>query len=313
MGIYQLKVLKQKDPHSCGYHSFHNAYNIMKASLGKNAEYSLLYLNKIINVTSEHSRRFRIRRFFKVKDSKSQLSFLTALHYKKFLMERMHMKYLVKKFNESVAIGGLASLSALSELNFSSLKNSMLDKANALKLQTIFDQFQQLDNCSHAFLIGLSNHWATLFVNKVTFNVFNETIGRFEKQTSIEYFYLDSRNDPILTPTEEDFKRLIKAYYDMKERVAGWPVDYRPWREQTYLQSLKDSGWIIDMLYQGINGKINFLSYYLDLIVEGILEKFHTYVPYQEDSNIDLLMSLLGYLESMKQIFYFLFLIFFFF
>lgn len=244
-----------------------------------------------MSATSEHSRRYRVRHFFQSEQGFNNNS---------FLMERMHMTHLIKKFGEAQDVGGLASMISLPEVNHIALKNSMLGKDQAWNLQQVFDRFRERQVYSHAFLIGLSNHWAALLANKTT-----EVIDGKPKAT-IEMFYLDSRNDPVVTKDHEFFSNLVKAYYDKKEKNGV--VAHRKWREMIYIQSLKDSEWIIHMLHQGIHGKIHFLTFYVDLIVEGSIEKFDSFVtfPYQEDPTKDLFMLLLSYLESMHSCLYLL-------
>lgn len=135
----------------------------------------------------------------------------------------------------------------------------------AKALQKCFEKFH-VDSghhsFSHAFLVGVANHWVTIIVNKIG--------------DKLEMFLLDSRNRPILNANQQQLKSIATNYYDSRER-QGDVIDHRPWREQMLVMSMEDTQFAVDTIWRCCCGQTSFLAIYSNLIIQPVLEGYEDY------------------------------------
>jgi len=185
--IYQLDVLKQVDPYSCGYYSFNNAYLVLQACLAKEEDIARVFLKKIKNSTIYSMHFHKMVRLLKQKATlEGNKSYpWTHKHLELGVMERPYMIYLVDEHEAAIKVGGRDIFTCLPDLGFYSLRNSIMEPWQMHDLQEVFEIFHSRPNYSHAFLIGITNHWATVVANQV--------------DHQLELLYLDSRNEYIFS------------------------------------------------------------------------------------------------------------------
>lgn len=196
--IYQVAVLTQRDPVSCGYHTFHNAYTTLKGELGV-AVVEANYHSATLATNRGHEEHFlrqlrdpavyqhRKQRMIKALAARVAVSDgcypWTEKDLAAGVMERPYMKHLVETFPLSLELGGPSSFISVPDCCKvsctvdhliccqNSLKNFIMSTDHMHELQTVFDRFQQRSHYSHAFLIGMTNHWAAVVANKVNDHV----------------------------------------------------------------------------------------------------------------------------------------------
>ncbi len=95
------------------------------------------------------------------------------------------------------------------------------------RLDEVFTNFKKQKIYTHAFIIGVTNHWITLIGNK--------------SEKGIELVLLDSRNTDFINLSTEEMQKLITQHYDERERLTGKKIEHRPWREKTYMVSMQDT------------------------------------------------------------------------
>jgi hypothetical protein len=160
-------------------------------------------------------------------------------------------------------------------LHLLQILTTVLSAEQALELDSIFRRFCtdttfDASGYSHAFLVGVSNHWVTVVVNKPAVSV--------ARCNSLpEVLLLDSRNEAVLSASEDRMREIIVAYYDRLERQRE-TIDHREFRERMFLLSLKDTQFAVDLICQCVSGGQRFATFYVDLLTETLLDDFESNV-----------------------------------
>lgn len=89
--------------------------------------------------------------------------------------------------------------------------------------------------------------------------------------------YMDSRNYQLLNLRDEaELEKMINEYLDKHPIVSGDPAR-RPSREERYslhMQSLKDTGFAVNLLHDCLLDRTSLSSIVIELSVDGFLESY---------------------------------------
>jgi hypothetical protein len=156
------------------------------------------------------------------------------------------------KFNDSSC-----GFSSLPEFSKNTHKYS-LSLNTTVYLDRVFEKFtkSKSDYC-HTFLVGQTNHWVTIIVNKV--NGFVETL------------LCDSRNSFALGMNYEEIKDMILT----RGRKNGKVKDPEPWKLELWITSFIDIQFTTQLIHDCATGKTNAKDQLIHLYIEGFFENYH--------------------------------------
>lgn len=196
------------------------------------------------------------------------------------MIERPYMAYLAQHHPWAVALEKNANLgiSILPDFALLSLKYNSLSLRQTRELETVFARFHVKQNYIHAFLMGQTNHWITVIVNKV--------------EGKIETVLADSRNQFSLEWGEEE----IEA--DITSRLTGFQVE--SYIRSFWTLSVRDIQFTVPLLHSWALGECGVLSRLLELNIGGFMERWREVMGEKKeegDNSDDFLTKLMYWLE----------------
>lgn len=161
----------------------------------------------------------------------------------------------------------LGQITALIDFSLCSLRMNALPLETIKRLQhTINCKFHQQQYASHAFVIGLTNHWISIVAHK--------------HEEHLEIFVLDSCNVPVISASDyaiNDFADKLQQRR-MEQVKSGFVKDHEFYRS-SYLReldivSMQSTKFLTWLIHDAILQKVDILRALIELNIHGFVESF---------------------------------------
>lgn len=151
------------------------------------------------------------------------------------------------------------------------------NKEEVCAIQERISKMHRLPEDNLVFLLGVTNHWVTLFVHK-------------SKENGISVFYLDSNNEPVLMASETNLRSLVQARENKHIKRKGH--SYSPWKKKVLYQSFVDQRDVVEILVKCVSGKVDLRGEMAIQTWNKLLDSYDCVVKNSnEDNNRDLLFA----------------------
>ena len=134
-----------------------------------------------------------------------------------------------------------------------------------------------------AFILGVTNHWVTLVVEKTS-------------ESGLHAFYLDSNNEPVLMATESELRRLVEAREEKHVKRKGAP--YSDWKRNVLYQSFVDQRDIVELLVGCVSRETDLRGELTKQNWSKLLDSFYECVSVRDGENDLYLASLVQWIEQ---------------
>lgn len=133
------------------------------------------------------------------------------------------------------------------------------------------------------FILGVTNHWVTLVVQKT-------------QQNHVCAFYLDSNNEPVLMATESELNDLVQVREDKHMKRKGQP--YTHWKRKTLYQSFVDQRDVVNLLTKCVSGEKDLRGELVTRCWTKLLDSYYQSLGDKTDDPDLHLASLIQWLEQ---------------
>lgn len=266
----QIQTIKQQNNSACGYFALYNALWALRAIRATREADALDCMAKLqdrVNFWRTYMRMIGdLKRKALLQSSNSYP--WSVRHIEQGVMERPYMEYLlqheplVKLLSDE---HGESMITAFPEFSWDQLKHNALSVRYLTTLDRIFERFRTRKNYAHTFILGQTNHWVTIVINKY-------------EDTHVEVVLLDSRNYDILNLSDSQ----IEAFAIRRSEELRLPH----WRIHLFYRSMVSSKHIAAMFYDCAVGSMHSIGRFLiRLNMCGFFETFEkSFLPEENGS-----------------------------
>ena len=155
------------------------------------------------------------------------------------------------------------------------LINSSIDEVCAIQKRIV--EFCRSKEDRVAFILGVTNHWVTLVVEK-------------RRKSSLHAFYLDSNNEPVLIATNSQLRTLVETREQKYIKRKGLP--YTTWKRNVLYQSFVDQRDIAELLVRCVSQETDIRGEMSKQMWNKLLDSFYEHVNVR-DGDHDLFVACL--------------------
>eukprot|EP00042_Codosiga_hollandica_P034777 m.248695 g.248695 ORF g.248695 m.248695 type:complete len:476 (+) comp54490_c0_seq1:58-1485(+) len=255
--VLQVAVHTQQGNPSCGYYALHNGMTCAEAALSPDPHAVFPHLASLSSGVAFWQRYWMIHRQLIAEcDRRGKATYpWSRKSVESRTMERDYAKFLVENWEVLTRMGDGVEFFSLPECH-----SAFTGRASLLVVQELEQQIQRLrdhDNVCTVFMLGLVNHWVSLFVNKVS--------GKFE------FILMDSLNKRILDATDEELWAIVQAWFLKRVASGSTPHEFE---QLLYFQQMQDIRDSVDFIVNAVTTSSDLVLSWADRGIENILDSF---------------------------------------
>ena len=141
------------------------------------------------------------------------------------------------------------------------------------------------------FILGVTNHWVTLYA-------YHRTQPQF-RGTGLALLYWDSNNVAILGTSDTDIHQVVDKKERERMRVKG--CGYSSWKRAVFTQALYDQQDLLTLLARCLSGQERFAQCVLCRHWNNVLDSFEQHMVGAKSEEDLFLPLLLQWLETQHQ------------
>lgn len=284
--VAQVRVIQQRFNGSCGYYALYNVLTTIEALTSEDEERTHQHLRYL-----DHNPRFwhMYHTLEKMLLEKAKFEGNRAYPWNTSsintgIMERNYISYFLhsaraRALNEAVAepLDGdhgypptTPSLTVLSDFGLQTLKYNCLPLFNAQRLHRAVRSVLDGTQSSHAFLVGVTNHWVGVILTRTS-------------EKSFEILLLDSRNKPLLGKDDEELWGIAdellaesaarKKYFPSNNSAYALYLSQEE-RRRLIHDSLKGCQLFVRILSAALTKKRDIFGSLFDINLDGFFENY---------------------------------------
>eukprot|EP01129_Flabellula_baltica_P003654 TRINITY_DN1340_c0_g1_i2.p1 TRINITY_DN1340_c0_g1~~TRINITY_DN1340_c0_g1_i2.p1 ORF type:complete len:427 (-),score=76.54 TRINITY_DN1340_c0_g1_i2:41-1321(-) len=266
--VGQMKVLRQRKNNACGYYCLKNSVlAFFIQSMPQDVADELA--SDFLNMYSFYHRFEEMKTVLKLEADVRQTPWYPWTHriIDQGVLEREYIDHLLED-EKWINLSKLDTfgITNLCDFGINSLKYNKLSTRRMESLHNTFMKFKNKDVYSHSFVMGLTNHWLVIYVQKIG--------------DEVETLILDSRNNFVLEKSKEELtdviiQRILKAGTKIEELKED--------KYQQWVQSLVETRFLTELIHDCAIQKKKIKPFLVNYNVEGFLESFREHANSEND------------------------------
>ena len=149
----------------------------------------------------------------------------------------------------------------------------------------------------HVFILGVTNHWLTLYAYHRNQSAEQHPVS---KREGLALVYLDSNNVPVLGASDEEIDDIVVERE--KKRVQKKGQGYSSWKRDVIKQAFCDQRDLVTLLARCLSGQQSLLQHVLCRHWSVVLDSFEQHVAAGAVVGVDMFLPLLiQWLENHHQ------------
>jgi hypothetical protein len=260
---WQISVLMQKDRVTCGYYALYFVLKVLRALQSKRLQDLFRNPSDLLCRSRFLWHEFRWHQVLEQAALRKNRDYFpwNLESIQSGVLEREYCNYLLKHDILLHQVGGADRILCLPEISEQCIACGFVSVDKVKQFHHVVTRFQEREEYFHGFLIGSHDHWVSMVVQKY--------------QSSIQAFYLDSFNNPILTKNSES---LLVELVDATLHNRKVAQELQEEKRTRYLGSYRAALYGVELILDCLAGFTTLAQLYCSLQTKSILQSYYNWM-----------------------------------